>query len=203
MNRSTISNIQKILSSSTCHSATSRLNSRCLPKSGSSDKVSQICDSAIVDKAHLASICTHLCNQLRTIIDLLIDFAVDVCNESASVRSLLSELEDEVLQFLVNLDIEMAASEKLIRINIDTARISETKVDWLLKFNKYKLEMREMLATLSGAVYEDLERVLSLRWRGCCGVTFKQELMLCLRQMKNSTDKLHKQIKLEQTMPAY
>lgn len=33
----------------------------------------------------------------------------------------------------------MAASEKLIRINIDTARISETKVDWLLRFNKCKV----------------------------------------------------------------
>lgn len=55
-----------------------------------------------------------------------------------------------------------------------------------------------MLVTLSGAVYEDLERVLSLRCRGCYGVTFKQELMLHLRQMKNRTEKLQKQIKLEQ-----
>lgn len=63
--------------------------------------------------------------------------------------------------------------------------------------------MREMLATLSGAVYEDLERVLSLRCRGCCGITFKQELMLCLREMKNGTDRLQKQIKLEQTIPIH
>ncbi|VBB26469.1 unnamed protein product [Acanthocheilonema viteae] len=176
----------------------SRPNRESLPKSGSSDKVSQICDNAIVDKTHLASICTHLCNQLRTIINLLIDFAVDVCDESASARSLLRELEEKVLPFLINLDIEMTASEKLIRTNIDTARIGETKVDWLLKFNKCKLEMREILVTISGTVYEDLERVLSLRSRGCDGISFKQELMRYLRQMKNSTDKLHKQIKLEQ-----
>uniref|UniRef100_A0A8R1XKY3 Uncharacterized protein n=1 Tax=Onchocerca volvulus TaxID=6282 RepID=A0A8R1XKY3_ONCVO len=179
------------------------ISSRHLQKTGSPDKLSQICENAIVDKQHLASICIHLCNQLKTIINLLIDFAMNVCDESANARSLLRELEDEVLPFLINLDIEMAASEKLIRINIDTAKISETKVDWLLKFNKCKLEMREMLATLSGTVYEDLERVLSLRFRGCYGITFKQELMICLRQMKNTTDKLQKQIHLEQTVLTY
>ncbi|CAG9539377.1 unnamed protein product [Cercopithifilaria johnstoni] len=135
------------------------------PPNSSSEKISEISNNAIVDKTHLASVCTHLCNQLRTITNLLIDFAVDVCDESANALSLLRELEDKVLPFLINLDVEMAATEKLIRINIDTARISDTKVDWLLKFNKCKLEMREMLATLSGAVYEDLERVLSLRCR--------------------------------------
>lgn len=40
----------------------------------------------------------------------------------------------------------MTASEKLIRINIDTARISETKVEWLLKFNKYKVPIFKMEA---------------------------------------------------------
>ncbi|VDN33451.1 unnamed protein product [Gongylonema pulchrum] len=74
-------------------------------------------------------------------------------------------LQDKVLPFLVNLDIEMVAWEKLIRTNIDMARISEAKVEWLLRFNKYKLEMREMLSSLSGPVYEDLESVLSLRYR--------------------------------------
>lgn len=58
--------------------------------------------------------------------------------------------------------------------------------------------MREMLTALSGTVYEDLERVLSLRCRGCFGVTFKEELMLHLHQMKSSTNKLQQQIKLEQ-----
>ncbi|EJW79047.1 hypothetical protein WUBG_10045 [Wuchereria bancrofti] len=199
MSRNTTGNNDEIVSS-TCHTAMNRRSSRSLLKCGLSDEeVSHICESAIVDKEHLASICTHLCNQLRTIINLLIDFAGDVCDESATARSLLRELEDKVMPFLVNLDIEMALSEKLIRINIDTARISETKVDWLLKFNKCKLEMREMLATLSGAVYEDLERVLSLRCRGCCGMNFKKELMLCLYQMKKGTDKLQKEIKLEQT----
>ncbi|EFO24455.1 hypothetical protein LOAG_04031 [Loa loa] len=205
MDRNVVGNNQKILSSPfTCYSTMSRPSSKCLPKSGSSDKeVSQIHDSANVEKEHLASICIHLCDQLRTIINLLMDFAADVCVESTNARSLLCELEDKVLPFLVNLDIEMTASEKLIRTNIDTARISETKVDWLLKFNKCKLEMREMLVTLSDVVYEDLERVLSLRCRGCCGINFKQDLMICLRQMKKSTDKLQKQIKLEQTILTY
>ncbi|KAK6104038.1 hypothetical protein QQG55_14735 [Brugia pahangi] len=192
MSRNTTRNNDEILSSM-CHTAMNRRSSRSLLKYGSSD------ESSIVDKEHLASICTHLCNQLKTIINLLIDFAGDVCDESATARSLLRELEDKVMPFLVNLDIEMASSEKLIRINIDTARISETKVDWLLKFNKCKLEMREILATLSGAVYKDLERVLSLRCRGCCGMIFKKELMLYLYQMKKGTDKLYKEIKLEQT----
>ncbi|VDO21472.1 unnamed protein product [Brugia timori] len=236
MSRNTTGNNDEILSSM-YHTAMNRRSSRSLLKYGSSDKeVSHICESSIVDKEHLASICTHLCNQLKTIINLLIDFAGDVCDESATARSLLCELEDKVMPFLVNLDIEMASSEKLIRINIDTARISETKVDWLLKFNKckvlsdsstmnstadnqinldfenillimrdfffiylFQLEMREMLATLSGAVYKDLERVLSLRCRGCCGMIFKKELMLYLYQMKKGTDKLYKEIKLEQT----
>uniref|UniRef100_A0A1I7VX73 Aberrant lateral root formation 4 n=1 Tax=Loa loa TaxID=7209 RepID=A0A1I7VX73_LOALO len=142
----------------------SRPSSKCLPKSGSSDKeVSQIHDSANVEKEHLASICIHLCDQLeqlqlRTIINLLMDFAADVCVESTNARSLLCELEDKVLPFLVNLDIEMTASEKLIRTNIDTARISETKVDWLLKFNKCKVS--PSLNTMSLAADSDEDQKL-------------------------------------------
>ncbi|KAM3719358.1 Mitochondrial inner membrane protease [Dirofilaria immitis] len=192
--KNTINGVHKIFPLSTCQSTMNQSSSKYPSKSESSDKVSH---ENTIDKEQLASICIHLCNQLRTIISLLIDFAADVCNESTSARSLLRELEDKVLPFLINLDIEMVASEKLIRTNIDTAKISETKVDWLLKFNKCKLEMREMLVMLSGTIYEDLERVLSLRCRGCCGITFKQELMICLREMKNSTDKLQKQIILE------
>uniref|UniRef100_A0A915PDJ5 Alpha-1,3-glucosyltransferase n=1 Tax=Setaria digitata TaxID=48799 RepID=A0A915PDJ5_9BILA len=165
----TVASIHNILPGSRCQSTGSGPSNRYLPKAASPDKVSQICENAVVDKEHLASICVHLCNQLKTIINLLTDFAEDVCNESGSICNLLRELEEKVLPFLVNLDIEMAASEKLIRVNIDTARITETKVEWLLKFNKYKLEMREMLVTLSGTIYEDLERVLSLSYRGCHG----------------------------------
>lgn len=47
--------------------------------------------------------------------------------------------QEKVLPFLINLDIEMTASEKLIRTNIDTARITEKKVDWLLQFNKFQV----------------------------------------------------------------
>ncbi|VDM95062.1 unnamed protein product [Thelazia callipaeda] len=186
-----------------CHAIVNRSSSKFSPRSGSLDTIPQVCENVIVDKEHLASICAHLCSQLKIIVDLLTDFAADVCDESESARSLLHELEEKVLPFLVKLEIEMAASEKLIRVNIDTARINETKVDWLLKFNKYELEMRDMLVILSGAIYEDLERVLSLRHRGCSGVTFKQESIACLRHMKNDTNRLHKQIKLEQMVPIY
>lgn len=57
--------------------------------------------------------------------------------------------------------------------------------------------MREMFLTLSGAVYEDLERVLSLRYRGCSGVNPKHESLASLRRMKNDAERLQKQIKLE------
>lgn len=63
--------------------------------------------------------------------------------------------QDKVLPFLINLDIEMVATEKLIRTNIDTARIGETKVDWLLKFNKCKVSSSLNIVNLTGQSYEN------------------------------------------------
>lgn len=42
---------------------------------------------------------------------------------------------------MITLDEEMSACERLIRINVDSARISEDRVGWLLNFNKYQVRV--------------------------------------------------------------
>ncbi|VDK42079.1 unnamed protein product [Anisakis simplex] len=137
--------------------------------------------------------------QLKTIVGLVGDFSRDVCDENESDADLLHELRFKVRPFLINLDEEMSACERLIRLNIDNARISEERVAWLLKFNKYQLEMRRMLAELSSAVYDDLERVLTLRHRGCLGLCPKKETVDNLYQMKLGMDRAKKLIIRERT----
>uniref|UniRef100_A0A914RJN9 Uncharacterized protein n=1 Tax=Parascaris equorum TaxID=6256 RepID=A0A914RJN9_PAREQ len=116
---------------------------------------------------------------LKTIVALIGDFTRDVCEGNGSDAELLYELQ------------------RLIRINVDSARISEDRVGWLLNFNRYQLEMRRVLGELSGAVYDDLERVLSLRHRGCLGVRPKKNTLDNLHQMKLGMDRAEKLIARE------
>ncbi|KHN85453.1 hypothetical protein Tcan_04743 [Toxocara canis] len=167
---------------------------RSLTNRSSPDNTSSISEHSIVEKEELASISSHICTQLKTIVGLVGDFTRDVCEENESDADLLHELQNKVRPFLVNLDEEMNACERLIRLNIDNARISEDRVAWLLNFNKYQLEMRRMLRELSGTVYDDLERVLTLRHRGCLGVRPKKETVDNLYQMKLGMDRAEKLI---------
>lgn len=57
--------------------------------------------------------------------------------------------------------------------------------------NQLQLEMREMLVRLSGTIFEDLEKVLSLRYRGCSGVHLNKANLNELRRMKNDIGQLH------------
>uniref|UniRef100_A0A0M3I6Z4 Rx_N domain-containing protein n=1 Tax=Ascaris lumbricoides TaxID=6252 RepID=A0A0M3I6Z4_ASCLU len=134
---------------------------------------------------------------LKTIVALIGDFTRDVCEENESDAELLHELQNKVRPFMITLDEEMSACERLIRINVDSARISEDRVGWLLNFNKYQLEMRRVLGELSGAVYDDLERVLTLRHRGCLGIRPKKDTLDNLHQMKLGMDRAEKLIARE------
>lgn len=57
--------------------------------------------------------------------------------------------------------------------------------------------MRRVLGELSGAVYDDLERVLTLRHRGCLGIRPKKDTLDNLHQMKLGMDRAEKLIARE------
>ncbi|VDN58186.1 unnamed protein product [Dracunculus medinensis] len=112
------------------------------------------------------------------------------------IKLVISHLNNynKIHVFLINLDEEMTAAEKLIRYNIDKARINDDRISWLLKFNDYHLEMRRMLNELSSTIYNDLERVLTLRFRGCIGIEPKKGTIDHLRQMKLGMERADKLI---------
>uniref|UniRef100_A0A915C095 Uncharacterized protein n=1 Tax=Parascaris univalens TaxID=6257 RepID=A0A915C095_PARUN len=174
------------------HSTSSAVANCCSPYN-----TSNTMEHSLVHKEDLASVSSHICTQLKTIVALIGDFTRDVCEGNGSDAELLYELQNKVRPFMITLDEEMSACERLIRINVDSARISEDRVGWLLNFNRYQLEMRRVLGELSGAVYDDLERVLSLRHRGCLGVRPKKNTLDNLHQMKLGMDRAEKLIARE------
>ena len=61
----------------------------------------------------------------------------------------------------------------------------------------FQLEMRRVLRELSGPVCDDIERVLSLRHRGCSGVELKKDTTENLEQMKLGMERAERFIKKE------
>uniref|UniRef100_A0A914WNI7 Uncharacterized protein n=1 Tax=Plectus sambesii TaxID=2011161 RepID=A0A914WNI7_9BILA len=95
----------------------------------------------------------------------------------------------------------MSNIEQLLRKNLDRSRIGDLKVGWLLEYNRYQLEFRRVLTDLSGPVYEDLERVLRLRNRGCLGLSPRKETIASLREMSAGLDRATKLIRNERAKP--
>ncbi|VDK49879.1 unnamed protein product [Gongylonema pulchrum] len=84
-------------------SVTSHPSTGLFRKPVSPDTVSHISENAIVDREHLASISSHICKQLKTIIGLVTDFVGDVCDELESAGSLLRELQvGQIISFRLN-----------------------------------------------------------------------------------------------------
>ena len=55
--------------------------------------------------------------------------------------------------------------------------------------------MRRVLQETSGSIYEDIERTLTLRHRGCCGVNLKKATVEALRQIKLQMESAEKFIR--------
>uniref|UniRef100_A0A914VTQ7 Uncharacterized protein n=1 Tax=Plectus sambesii TaxID=2011161 RepID=A0A914VTQ7_9BILA len=165
--------------------------------SGISDNGSTV----TVDKRELGSQAAQICHELTTIVRLSSDFLSDVIEGKESASELLDELQNKVHPFLITLDEEMSNIEQLLRKNLDRSRIGDSKVGWLLEYNRYQLEFRRVLTDLSGPVYEDLERVLRLRNRGCLGLSPKKEIIASLREMSAGLDRATKLIRNERAKP--
>uniref|UniRef100_A0A914WUR8 Uncharacterized protein n=1 Tax=Plectus sambesii TaxID=2011161 RepID=A0A914WUR8_9BILA len=170
----------------------------------SPDRDSGISDNAstvTVDKRELGSQAFQICHELTTIVRLSSDFLSDVIEGKESASELLDELQNKVHPFLITLDGEMSNIEQLLRKNLDRSRIGDSKVGWLLEYNRYQLEFRRVLMDLSGPVYEDLERVLRLRNRGCLGLSPKKETIASLREMSAGLERATKLIRNERAKP--
>jgi len=129
-----------------------------------------------LEKAQLDRRGMDLCRELRTVSKLTDDFRRDVAEERMSSADLLAELRAKIRPFLVRLDEEMAVQEELVKKNLDGCRITDQKVDWLLRHNKFMLEFRHLVERLTTQVYDELERLLRLKVRGVYGALAKQDL---------------------------
>jgi len=89
-----------------------------------------------------------------------------------SSSDLLAELGSKMRPFLVRLDEEMSVQEEMVKKNLDACRITDRKVDWLLRHNKFMLEFRRLVERLTTNVYDELEHLLVLRCRGVHGAAF-------------------------------
>jgi len=144
----------------------------------------------ILEKAQLDRRGVDLCRELRTVAKLTDDFRRDVADERMHSADLLAELGSKIRPFLVRLDEEMAAQEEMVKKNLDRCRITDQKVDWLLRHNKFMLEFRRLVERLTTNVYDELERVLRLKVRGVHGAALKDNVAEKLVEMVKTLDDL-------------
>jgi len=154
-------------------------------------------DNALVEKFQLDKQSVVLVKELKTVARLTDDFRRDVSSERESCRDLLAELERKIRPFLIKLDEQIGQQEDLIKRNLDKCRITDTRVTWLLHYNHFMLDFRRIVEDLTCGVYDELERILRLKTRGCDGIEFKSNLQDKLNSVFHGLDKLETSVRLE------
>jgi len=152
-----------------------------------------------LEKTQLDRRSVDLCRELRTIAKLTNDFRQDVADERMSSSDLLAELGSKIRPFLVRLDEEMALQEEMVKKNLDGCRITDQKVDWLLRHNKFMLEFRRLVERLTTNVYDELERLLRLKVRGVHGAAMKDNVQDRLEEIVKTLDDVEKAVMKENT----
>ncbi|CAJ0943452.1 unnamed protein product, partial [Mesorhabditis belari] len=142
-------------------------------------------EERIVDRKELTTNLTNVANKLSAIVSLMSDFSMDASKLRESAEDLLEELTTQICPSLIALDLQMIASEALLKYNLDRANIQENRINWLLILNRYQKEMRRILAELSGPVYREFESSLELRFRGVIGRRPSIETMENLHGMRD------------------
>jgi len=152
-----------------------------------------------LEKSQLDRRSVDLCRELRTIAKLSNDFRQDVADERMSSSDLLAELGSKIRPFLVRLDEEMAVQEEMVKKNLDACRITDQKVDWLLRHNKFMLEFRRLVEHLTNNVYDELERLLRLKVRGVHGAALKENVEHRLEEIVKTLDDVEAAVMKENT----
>lgn len=153
-----------------------------------------------LEKAQLDRRCVDLCRELRTVAKLTDDFRRDVAEERMSSADLLAELGSKIRPFLVRLDEEMAVQEEMVKKNLDRCRITDQKVDWLLRHNKFMLEFRQLVEKLTTTVYDELERLLRLKVRGVYGAALKDNVAERLYEIVKALDNVEAAVMKENSV---
>lgn len=154
-------------------------------------------NAALVEKFQLDKQSVVLVKELKTVARLTEDFRRDVTQERESCRDLLAELERKIRPFLIKLDEQIGQQEDLIKRNLDKCRITDTRVTWLLHYNHFMLDFRRIVEDLTVGVYDELERILRLKTRGCDGIELKSNLQEKLNNVFHGLDKLETNVLLE------
>jgi hypothetical protein len=139
--------------------------------------------------------------RLATLAHLTTDFANDVRKQTESPRDLLDEMETKMREYIIALDVDLMTAERAVRVNLDKCRISESRVTWLLEFNRSQLDMRKVFAMIATNIYEDLDRVLRIRARGCGHVELKTQTDKQLNDMLSILSNVQRCIELERQRP--
>lgn len=154
-------------------------------------------DNSLVEKFQLDKQSVVLVKELKTVIRLTEDFYRDVTQEREAARDLLAELERKIRPFLIKLDEQIGQQEDLIKRNLDKCRITDTRVTWLLHYNHFMLDFRRVVEQLTIGVYDELERTLRLKTRGCNGIELKSNLQEKLNNVTQLLDKLETLVRIE------
>jgi len=154
-----------------------RDNSPCRdsPQSGDSGFADQLGICPIIERDELELTSEELIREIRTVAQLTEDFRKDVIRQTTHSIDLLDELEYKIRPYLIRLDEDITTQEEILRKNLDRCKITDKKVSWLLHYNQFMIEFRQMVQSLTLDIYEELEKVLRLRIRGCVSVEMKQQ----------------------------
>ncbi len=155
----------------------------------------------VLEREELGAHRGDVVRELTTVTHLRVDFLGDVREERVASRELVDELHTKVRPFLIGLDEELSQLEQLLRHNVDRARISETRVCWLLLYTRFTQQSRHVLTALSTDIFDQLEQLLRLRDRGCQNLPVQPTMAAQLKGMLKTLLNVEEAIRSERATP--
>ncbi|VDP02900.1 unnamed protein product [Soboliphyme baturini] len=143
-------------------------------ESGISDSTSVY---PVVENTQLKVQCQQMIEHLKSMLTYVYDFYVVVCHgQREHYHTLLRELSLKIRPNLIRMDEQVVSRQEVVRKNLDKCHISDHSVQWLLQFNKLFITMREIIGRLTLVIIDELERIITLKIRGCGKVLAQYDL---------------------------
>ncbi|KRX27950.1 Ribonuclease P protein subunit rpr2 [Trichinella nelsoni] len=145
----------------------------------------------------LEQTCVHFFKELDRIIHLIEDHRHIVLENQFPAEDELLKLQTEVRPALELLDEKVVYVDEFVQTQFGQCRVNDPKTRWLLQFHRILVKFRQIERSIATFVVDELERIVSLRCRGCDEVVIKASMNDQFVRSIKELDQLDAQLQLE------
>ncbi|KRX50444.1 Ribonuclease P protein subunit rpr2 [Trichinella murrelli] len=145
----------------------------------------------------LEQTCVHFFKELDCIIHLIEDHRHIVLENQFPAEDELLKLQTEVRPALELLDEKVVYVDEFVQTQFGQCRVNDPKTRWLLQFHRILVKFRQIERSIATFVVDELERIVSLRCRGCDEVVIKASMNDQFVRSIKELDQLDAQLQLE------